>query len=124
MKNAAEPFEDWEDPVWTFEKPTRKKWMARVIATFYRSTGVDDPDDLDKLSALAKEKNMTLMTFEKNLNRARQTYIDHLMRLNGKKNTRCKPYDHSSKWDAYRRLIWEVPHLIKGGETEKAKRTQ
>jgi hypothetical protein len=67
---------------------------------------------------------MMLKTFEKNLNRARQTYIDHLMRLNGKKSTRCKPYDHSSKWDAYRRLIWEVPHLIKRGETEKAKDTQ
>jgi hypothetical protein len=96
--------------------------MARVIATsFYRSAGVDDPEDL---SALAEEMIMTLKTFEKNLNRAKQAYIDQLMHLNGKKQTRCKPYDHSSKWDAYRRLIWEVLHLIKRGETEKAKTTQ
>jgi hypothetical protein len=117
-KEAAEPFEDWEDPVWTYNLLTCKKWMARVIATFYCSAGVDDPEDL---SAPAEEKNMTLKTLEKNLNRAKQAYIDQLERLNGKKQTRCKPYNHSLKWDAYRRLIWEVL-LHTSSSEEKRKR--
>jgi hypothetical protein len=66
--------------------------MSRIIATFYHSAGLEALLMLDGKLMTIKET--------KNLNRAKQAYIDQMEDLNRKKNTHCKPYDHSSKYDA------------------------
>jgi hypothetical protein len=73
--------------------------MSRIIDTFYCSAGIDNLDDLLMLDG----KLMTIKETKK-LNRVKQAFIDQIEHLDGKKSTRCKPYDHLLKYDEYRRL--------------------
>jgi hypothetical protein len=118
-KKAAEPFEDWEDPIWTYHHPNKKIWMSRIEATFYRSAGLHKPEELPMLDG----KLLTIKE-TKTIKKAKQAYVDQMERLNDKKNVRAKPYDHRSKYYVWHRLLETIPELIKEGNTEQVKAVQ